>query len=232
MHDNRRYDTDQPHGPRGGRRGGSRGGRRGGGEENSWDTPGERRGHGPERRGPGARGRDGERGGGRDRARRGDARYILLDALRDGPKHGYEIIKTLEERSGGRYVPSPGTVYPTLQYLEDQGFVRATEETDRRIYQLTDAGQAELDAQAPQVTAFWARINGSTIAPATQQEVVFLQDELDHLERVVWSGLRLAIAGGQQETIRRVRGAVEECQDKVRAIIAAGGPHEYTQTDL
>ena len=62
-------------------------------------------------------------------------RYILLDALRDGPKHGYEIIKTLEERSGGKYVPSPGTVYPTLQYLEDQGLVRATEEADRRIYQ-------------------------------------------------------------------------------------------------
>ncbi len=129
-------------------------------------------------------------------------------------------------------MPSPGTVYPTLQFLEDQGFVRATEETERRIYQLTDTGQAELEAQAPQVAAFWARINGSSIAPATQQEVAFLQDELDHLERVVWSGLRLAIAGGQQETIRRVRGAVEECQDKVRAIIAAGGSHEYPQTDL
>jgi DNA-binding PadR family transcriptional regulator len=224
MHDNRRYDTDQPHGPRGGRRGG----RRGGWEENNWESPGERRGRGPGRRDPGDRGR----AGGRDRARRGDARYILLDALRDGPKHGYEIIKTLEERSGGKYVPSPGTVYPTLQFLEDQGYVRATEEAERRIYQLTDAGQAELEAQAPQVAAFWARINGSTIAPATQQEVAFLQDELDHLERVVWSGLRLAIAGGQQEIIRGVRGAVEECQDKVRAIIAAGGPHEYTKTDL
>ena len=120
-------------------------------------------------------------------------------------------------------MPSPGTVYPTLQYLEDQGLVRATEEADRRIYQLTDAGQAELEAQALQIAAFWQRINGSTVAPATQQELSFLQDELDHLERVVWSGLRLAIAGGQQETIRRVRGAVEECQDKVRAIIADRG---------
>ena len=217
MHDNRRHDTEQPRGPRGGRRDA----RRGGWEENNWDNPGGSPGH--ERRGPGGRGRPGGREGGRDRARRGDARYILLDALRDGPKHGYEIIKTLEERSGGKYVPSPGTVYPTLQYLEDQGLVRATEEADRRIYQLTDAGQAELEAQALQIAAFWQRINGSTVAPATQQEVSFLQDELDHLERVVWSGLRLAIAGGQQETIRRVRSAVEECQDKVRAIIADGG---------
>ena len=233
MYDNRTYDTDQPHAPRGGH-----GGRREGRDENSWENPGERRGH--EHHGPGDRGRDrgrdwgrdARRAGGRDRARRGDARYILLDALRDGPKHGYEIIKTLEERSGGKYVPSPGTVYPTLQYLEDQGFVRATEEAERRIYQLTDAGQAELEAQAPQVTAFWKRFGGSAIAPAAQQEVDFLQDELEHLERIVWSGLRLAIAGGQQETIRRVRSAVEECQDKVRAIIAAGGPHEHDRTEL
>jgi DNA-binding PadR family transcriptional regulator len=217
MHDKQRHDTEQPRGPRGGRRDERRGGRRGSWEENYWENPGGRRGH--ERHGPGGR----ERAGGRDRARRGDARYILLDALHDGPKHGYEIIKTLEERSGGKYVPSPGTVYPTLQYLEDQGFVRATQEAERRIYQLTDSGQAELEAQAPQVTAFWARINDSTITPATQQEVAFLQDELDHLERVVWSGLRLAIAEERQETIRGVRGAVEECQDKVRAIIAGGG---------
>lgn len=222
MHDNRRHDTNQPHSPRGGR------GR--GWEESSWEGsregPGEdprggRR--GPERHGPGDRRGDRGPGGGRGRARRGDARYILLDALRDGPKHGYEIIKTLEERSGGKYVPSPGTVYPTLQYLEDQGFVRASEEADRRIYQLTEAGQAELDAQAPQVTAFWKRFGGAAVAPAAQQEVSFLQDELEHLERVVWRGLRPAIAGGQQETIRRVRGAIEECQDKVRAIVADGG---------
>ena len=89
-------------------------------------------------------------------------------------------------------MPSPGTVYPTLQYLEDQGLVpHATEEADRRIYQLTDAGQAELKAQALQIAAFWQRINGSTVAPATQQELSFLQDELDHLEQA-WCGAACA----------------------------------------
>jgi len=156
----------------------------------------------------------------RNRARRGDARYILLDALRDGPKHGYEIIKALEERSSGQYIPSPGTVYPTLQYLEDQGFVRATQEAERRIYQLTAAGQAELDAQAELVTAFWARFASQPGTDATQHEVSFLQDELEHLNRIVWSGLRSAIDQGQQEPIRRVRSAVEECQKQIRAIIA------------
>jgi DNA-binding PadR family transcriptional regulator len=161
----------------------------------------------------------GRHGSGRDRARRGDARYILLDALRDGPKHGYEIIKALEERSAGQYIPSPGTVYPTLQYLEDQGFVRSNQEAERRIYQLTEAGQAELDAQAEQVTAFWGRIAGRDITAPIQHEVNFLQDELEHLNRIVWSGLRPAIAQGQQDPIRRVRSAVEECQNKIREMI-------------
>jgi DNA-binding PadR family transcriptional regulator len=164
--------------------------------------------------------RHGHHGDGRDRARRGDARYILLDALRSGPKHGYEIIKALEERSSGQYVPSPGTVYPTLQYLEDQGFVRANQEADRRIYQLTEAGQAELAAQAEQVTAFWGRFADQAVAATTQHEVSFLQDELEHLNRIVWSGLRTAIAQGQQEPIRSVRAAIEECQNKIRQIIS------------
>ena len=166
----------------------------------------------------------GRHGSGRDRARRGDARYILLDALRDGPKHGYEIIKALEERSAGKYIPSPGTVYPTLQYLEDQGFVHANQEAERRIYQLTEAGQAELDAQAEQVTAFWGRIAGRDITAASQHEINFLQEELEHLNRTVWSGLHTAITQGQQETIRRVRSAVEACQNKIREIIATEQP--------
>ena len=72
-------------------------------------------------------------GGWGGRARRGDAKFLLLDALQSGPKHGYEIIKAMEERSGGQWAPSPGTVYPTLQFLEDAGFVRAEQSGDRRI---------------------------------------------------------------------------------------------------
>ncbi len=180
-------------------------------------------GEGRERSGEFGGRKHGRRGGrGRARVRRGDARYILLDALREGPKHGYEIIKALEERSAGQYVPSPGTVYPTLQYLEDQGFVRANQEAERRIYQLTDAGQAELERLAEQVTAFWERVAGQEAGKASQHEISFLQAELEHLNRIVWGGLQAANAQGQEETIRQVRAAVEECQQKVREIIAAG----------
>jgi DNA-binding PadR family transcriptional regulator len=156
----------------------------------------------------------------RDRARRGEARYVLLDALRDGPKHGYEIIKALEERSAGQYAPSPGTVYPTLQYLEDLGLMRSDQEADRRVYHLTEAGRAELDAHAKEVEAFWARLKGPGTSATSQAEIGFLQDELENLTRTVWGGLRAALNQDDPETIRRVRQAVEQCRNEVRQIIA------------
>jgi DNA-binding PadR family transcriptional regulator len=145
---------------------------------------------------------------------------VLLDALRDGPKHGYEIIKALEERSSGEYVPSPGTVYPTLQYLEDLGLVRAQEEADRRVYHLTEAGQAELEAQAQKIDAFWARFAGPTVSAATQAEIGFLQDELDQLARTVWGGLRNAQVEDDHELIHRVSQTVQNCRNEVQTIIA------------
>ncbi|HMC38597.1 MAG TPA: PadR family transcriptional regulator [Acidimicrobiales bacterium] len=80
--------------------------------------------------------------GGR-RMRRGDVRLALLDALLDGPAHGYELISRLEQRSGGMWRPSAGSVYPTLQLLEEQGSVTGRDEEGKRIYQLTDEGRIE-----------------------------------------------------------------------------------------
>jgi len=171
----------------------------------------------------------GRHGGGRGRAKRGEARYVLLDALRDGPKHGYEIIKTLEERSAGQYVSSPGTVYPTMQYLEELGLVRADQEGERRVYHLTEAGRAELDARAEHVDAFWARFAARGTAKAIRHEVGFLQDELDDLTRTAWGGLREAIERDDQQTIRQVRLAVERCQNEVREIITERGSGKAAQ---
>ena len=78
------------------------------------------------------------------RARRGDIRIALLTVLVDGPAHGYELIQRLEERSGGRWKPSPGSVYPTLQLLEDADLVAASQRDDKRVYAITEAGQTEL----------------------------------------------------------------------------------------
>ncbi|MCL5999106.1 MAG: PadR family transcriptional regulator [Chloroflexi bacterium] len=156
------------------------------------------------------------------RARRGEVRYVLMDALRSGPKHGYEIVKTLGERSGGRYVPSPGTVYPTMQYLQDAGFVSVDQDGDRRVFQLTDAGKVELEAHATEVEAFWGHFEARGVAQASRHEMSFLEEELESLNRTIWGGLDEAIERGDQEMIRRVRQAVERCRDDIRGIISGG----------
>jgi DNA-binding PadR family transcriptional regulator len=85
-------------------------------------------------------------GGGR-RAGRGDIRAAILALLAEQPMHGYQIIQELSERSGGAWRPSPGSVYPTLQQLEDEGLVRAVQtEAGRRVHELTEAGRAEAAA--------------------------------------------------------------------------------------
>ncbi len=97
-------------------------------------------------RGPGMRwgGGRGGWGGGR-RMRRGAIRTAILLALRDEPAHGYEVMRRLEEMSGGLWRPSPGSVYPHLQMLEDEGLVRSSDVDGSRTYALTDAGRAEAE---------------------------------------------------------------------------------------
>ena len=86
--------------------------------------------------------------GGR-RARRGDVRTGLLSLLSDKPMHGYDLIRELEERSGGAWRPSPGSIYPTLQLLEDEGLVTSEEQDGKRVYTITDAGRALLQEKGP-----------------------------------------------------------------------------------
>src|ERR1044071_9767016 len=74
------------------------------------------------------------------RMRRGDIKFLLLEVLRHGPKHGYEIIQYLEENYRG-YRPSPGSVYPTLQMLEEGGFVTSEEIDGKRVYSITSQGE-------------------------------------------------------------------------------------------
>ena len=75
---------------------------------------------------------------------KGDFKYLILGLLKEKPKHGYEIIRDLEEKSHGLYAPSPGAVYPTLQWLEEAGYVTAVVQDGKRVYTITEAGQAFL----------------------------------------------------------------------------------------
>src|SRR5262245_17769288 len=89
------------------------------------------------------------------RAERGGVKYLLLDALSDAPRHGYEIMQVIEERSRGAYRPSPGVVYPTLELLAETGLVRASEKEGRKIYEITEAGRKELEANRDSVADFY-----------------------------------------------------------------------------
>jgi DNA-binding PadR family transcriptional regulator len=77
---------------------------------------------------------------------RGDVRAAIIALLAEEPMHGYQIITEISERSGGTWRPSPGSVYPTLQALEDQGVVTADQAEGRRVFSLTEAGRTEADA--------------------------------------------------------------------------------------
>ena len=87
----------------------------------------------------------------------GELRLALLSLLSEGPKHGYQLMKEMQERSGGMYRASAGSVYPTLQQLEDEGLVRAEMQNGRRVYQLTDEGRKELERDPIGVKRIWER---------------------------------------------------------------------------
>jgi DNA-binding PadR family transcriptional regulator len=83
-------------------------------------------------------------GGGRGRKRRGDVRAALLLLLAEEPRNGYQLMQAIEELSGGRWRPSPGSIYPTLSQLEDEGLIRAVERDATKLFEMTDAGREHM----------------------------------------------------------------------------------------
>ena len=121
-----------------------------------------RRGH---RHGGGRHGRGGEFGGGGEMMRagrmlaQGDLRLLALALIAEQPRHGYEIIKVLEEKTEGWYAPSPGIVYPTLTYLEEAGYVTAQADGAKRLYTITGEGRVYLEQNRAFVDAVLERLD-------------------------------------------------------------------------
>jgi len=107
-----------------------------------------------------------DRKAGGPRAGRGDVRAAVLALLAEKPMHGYQIIQEIEERSGGAWKPSPGSVYPTLQLLADEGVIAAEESNGRKTFSLTDEGRRIVDAAADQ-PAPWEAPNARDSGRAT-----------------------------------------------------------------
>jgi DNA-binding PadR family transcriptional regulator len=96
--------------------------------------------------------------GGRRRMRRGDVRAAMLVLLDEGPQNGYGLMQEIERRSGGVWRPSPGSVYPALQQLEDEGLVRVEETDGRRLFHLTEDGRAHVAEHRDKLGEPWAAV--------------------------------------------------------------------------
>jgi len=122
---------------------------------------------------------------------RGDVRAAVLVVLADGPLHGYQIIQEIAERSGGVWRPSPGSVYPAVQQLADEGLVRVEETGVRRVVHLTDAGRTYVEENAAELTAVW-----DTVSDGVPEGVMELRDLIGQVAAAV---MQVAHAGSEAQ---------------------------------
>ena len=167
----------------------------------------------------------GRKHGGPDHGRerffdRGDLKYVILDLLKDQPRHGYDVIRALEERLGGSYTPSPGSVYPTLQLLEDQGHLTSSQLDGKRIYAITDEGRRFLAERADVVEGLRARMDARR-GFGQQPEAGELFGEMRQLGGMLF---RLGSSGAfqDQDKLRRLREVVARTRREIEAIFAEG----------
>jgi len=154
-------------------------------------------------------------GGRRRRAERGEVRYLILDALKEQPSHGYEIIQTIAEKTGGTYKPSPGTVYPTLQLLEEMGHVTSKKKAGKKIYEITDEGLAELAEHQDEVDEAYDRL-GPDLDGDEWEQFLGLFERIPRLMRAVGRAFRRGkLAPAQMSAIKDV---MDDCADRIEAI--------------
>ncbi len=150
------------------------------------------------------------------RAERGGVRYLVLDAISDRPRHGYEVISAIEERSKGGYRPSPGVIYPTLQMLDELQHARAVELEGRRVYEITDAGRADLEAHREEVSDFYDRLlEGSW--ESHMENFGEVMRRLGHLFRTFKRGARRGRLS--PSTLSKVREIVDEAIQKLEQLL-------------
>jgi DNA-binding PadR family transcriptional regulator len=129
----------------------------------------------------------------------GQLRLYLLALLNEGPRHGYEVIRALEERFNGLYSPSAGTVYPRLAKLEEEGLVERTEDGRKATYRITDAGRREVAAR--------------------ELDLADLQQDLDHSVRELAQQVRQRVHGSSED----LRAELKEAAKQARATATPAG---------
>jgi DNA-binding PadR family transcriptional regulator len=138
--------------------------------------------------------------------RRGDVKFVVLEVLADGPKHGYEVISAIEERRNVR--PSAGSIYPTLQMLEDGSFVTSAEVDGKRVYSITDSGRELLANRA---------------AEEDEDED---DDRPDARHRLRESAIKLSAAvlnarGHDENTVEKIREILDKARKEIYTVLAS-----------
>jgi DNA-binding PadR family transcriptional regulator len=174
------------------------------------------------------------------RFEKGDLKYVILDLLKERPRHGYDIIRALEERSAGFYTPSPGAVYPTLQMLEDLGYVTALERDGKKVYTITEEGRRFLEERGDVWDDISSRMSGWW-DPAFRKEMHEMMSELKDLGRVFGRGGRHGFVhhehhgrhgpghhhwGFTPEKLRRIREVIARARREIEAILAEESPRD------
>ena len=170
-------------------------------------------------RGPRSPGSPGSPGGPGGRGRMfgtGELRLMLLGLIAEAPRHGYELIKAIDELSGGRYAPSPGVVYPTLSLLADEGLVEDQAGAgSRKSFAVTEAGQAELASRNPEYEAVSARIK-SLAEEGERRSAPPVNRALGNLHTAVRG--RLAAGEVGRETIHQIAELLDEAARKIERL--------------
>ena len=161
-------------------------------------------------------------GGGFGRRRffeRGILKMMILDALNDQPRHGYDVMQELEEKFQGFYTPSAGSIYPILQLFEDRGFVTGSEEDGKKIYTITPEGKKELAKYGDRLKHIKDHFE-KRFGPGRGGNLRELKDELRQTVRLVMQNAREG-ALKDPETMKELRAAFEEFRAKADKIFAA-----------
>jgi DNA-binding PadR family transcriptional regulator len=151
---------------------------------------------------------------------KGDLKYVILDLLQDRPAHGYELIRALEERFRGFYSPSPGSVYPTLQLLEDMGYVSAAQQDGKKVYSITDEGRKFLEENRRSVEDIWGRADEGW-DPELATEMREMWREVAGLGRLFGGEMRAGRV--DRDKLRRVRGVISRAAREIEDILEEPG---------
>ena len=153
-----------------------------------------------------------------------DLQLVILALLEEKPRHGYEIIKALEERSGGFYSPSPGMVYPALTYLEEIGYATVEADGSKKLYRITDAGLAKLnedrafvDAMLSQLARIGGKMDRVRKAFANDEQADVGHRAVDEARQALRAALIAKLsASPSDEELQRVSEVLQRATDELR----------------